>query len=371
VTFPGAHHRPVGSEKNFAVIVIARPVMNVDFHEGVVLSESDLRSAIEPLGQVDGITHGNNRPVDLIRPDLEEGQQRLAIDCGNGAVNGVEAVGNLAASNARHVEACIENAPVVLQIDFEVGVEVHRRTGIEATDVGQMPRDIASRKIEGAAERDGDMRKVAADTITTSEDFRGGQVGATGAGNVTDISLHPVADRDDLVDAVDQVPKLLGGKGEEFVRIAVTTREGVAKCGRRDLLNRNGELFEIMIVGPRSDLHQRVMDDDRLARRQSPAMGDVSVGVLKLLRRLLGTKGQTVGQDDLVRIVGTRTNDKKDRCRLGRLVNQATSASWCASIHGVSRQWATRLKQDFGRAVAIRSNLKASSPLTGKPCDPA
>jgi hypothetical protein len=34
-------------------------------------------------------------------------------------------------------------------------------------------------------------------------------------------------------------------------------------------------------------------------------------------------------------------------------------------------QWATRLKQDFGRAVAIRSKLKASSPLTGKPCDPA
>ena len=47
------------------------------------------------------------------------------------------------------------------------------------------------------------------------------------------------------------------------------------------------------------------------------------------------------------------------------------SASWCACIHGVSRQWATRLKQDFGRAVAIRSNLKATSPLTGKPCNPA
>ena len=30
------------------------------------------------------------------------------------------------------------------------------------------------------------------------------------------------------------------------------------------------------------------------------------------------------------------------------------SASWCASIHGVSRQWATRLKQDFGRTVALR-----------------
>lgn len=31
------------------------------------------------------------------------------------------------------------------------------------------------------------------------------------------------------------------------------------------------------------------------------------------------------------------------------------SASWCARIHGVSREWATRLKRDFLRAVRDKS----------------
>jgi hypothetical protein len=31
------------------------------------------------------------------------------------------------------------------------------------------------------------------------------------------------------------------------------------------------------------------------------------------------------------------------------------TASWCARIHGVSRQWATRLKKDFSRAMREKS----------------
>ncbi len=37
------------------------------------------------------------------------------------------------------------------------------------------------------------------------------------------------------------------------------------------------------------------------------------------------------------------------------------SASWCARIHSVSRQWATRLKQDFGRTVKERSKITRKS----------
>ena len=35
------------------------------------------------------------------------------------------------------------------------------------------------------------------------------------------------------------------------------------------------------------------------------------------------------------------------------------SASWCARIHGVSRQWATLLKKDFARTVSDKSKLAA------------
>jgi hypothetical protein len=36
------------------------------------------------------------------------------------------------------------------------------------------------------------------------------------------------------------------------------------------------------------------------------------------------------------------------------------SASWCASIHGVSRQWATRLRQDFARSMENKIQLTAT-----------
>jgi len=44
------------------------------------------------------------------------------------------------------------------------------------------------------------------------------------------------------------------------------------------------------------------------------------------------------------------------------------SASWCASIHGVSRQWATRLKQDFAHAVSNKSKLASRDFSTENPC---
>ena len=38
------------------------------------------------------------------------------------------------------------------------------------------------------------------------------------------------------------------------------------------------------------------------------------------------------------------------------------SASWCARIHGVSRQWATRLKKDFARAVRHKTKTAELTP---------
>ena len=46
--------------------------------------------------------------------------------------------------------------------DLEVGVEIHRRAGIEVADIGQMPGDVAGGNIEAAAQRDGHVGKIAA-----------------------------------------------------------------------------------------------------------------------------------------------------------------------------------------------------------------
>jgi hypothetical protein len=36
VALPGTHHQPVGAEQHFKVVLIACPMVDVDFHEGIV-----------------------------------------------------------------------------------------------------------------------------------------------------------------------------------------------------------------------------------------------------------------------------------------------------------------------------------------------
>ncbi len=214
---------------------------------------------------------------------------------------------------------------MVLQVDLEVGMEIHRRSGIEATDIGQMAGHVAGGQIEGAAERDRDVGKIAADSKATADDFRGRQVRPAGAGDVTDISLHPVANGDHLINAVDQVAELLGGQREQLIRITITTRKRVANGVGRDFSNRDRKLFEIGIVRQGGNLHQGIVDNHRLTREQGPTMRDIPVSVLILLGRLLGPEGQAFRQDDLITAIGTRTNDQENGRGLNGLVNQTTS----------------------------------------------
>ena len=132
---------------------------------GGLKSIADGRRAIEAFGQVDGIADGDLGGIDLVGPDLEPLELRLAVDGGEGAVHRVEAVRDLDAADARHVEARVEGAPVVAEIDLEIGVEIHRRAGIDVADVGQMAGDVARGNIERAAERDGHVREIAADAV--------------------------------------------------------------------------------------------------------------------------------------------------------------------------------------------------------------
>jgi hypothetical protein len=43
------------------------------------------------------------------------------------------------------------------------------------------------------------------------------------------------------------------------------------------------------------------------------------------------------------------------------------SASWCGRVHGVSRQWACRLQQDFARAVGKRTQFRGQRFLKNGP----
>ena len=98
------------------------------------------------------------------------------------------------AANARDVEARIKGQPLLPQIDFAVGVKIHRRAGINEADVRQMSRDIARRQIKCTAQRDGRVREIAAAAVAPCDDLGRGQVGATGYLAVFDVVVNPVAD---------------------------------------------------------------------------------------------------------------------------------------------------------------------------------
>src|ERR1700722_4426926 len=93
-----------------------------------------------------------------------------------------------------------------------------------------------------------------------------------------------------------------------------------------DFLNRDRELFKIIIVRLGGNLHKGVVNDDSLAGLQGPPVSDISVvRILKLLGCLFGPKRQTFREDKLIAVVGAGTDDEKDGRGLCRFIRETTS----------------------------------------------
>src|ERR1039458_1694101 len=122
------------------------------------------------------------------------GQIGLAVDRRKRAVHGVRAVGDFDAANARDVIARVEGQPFLAEIDFAIGVKIHRRAGINETNVGQVSGDVTGGQIERAAQRNDRVREIAADTVSTGDYFRGREVGPPGTEAVFNVVVNPVAD---------------------------------------------------------------------------------------------------------------------------------------------------------------------------------
>ena len=82
MAFPWAHHQPMGAQQDLERVVITRPMMDMDFHGGVILNETDLGRSIQALRHIDGVAYGDESPIDLVRPHFEGSQERLPVDGG-------------------------------------------------------------------------------------------------------------------------------------------------------------------------------------------------------------------------------------------------------------------------------------------------
>src|SRR5450755_3574620 len=123
---------------------------------------------------------------------MKTGQDGLTANGRKRPVHGIGTVRDLDAANARDSETWIKGEPLLPQIDFEIGVKIHRCARINVADVRQMSGHVARGQIEGAAQRNRRMGKIAADTVTPFDDFGGGEVGPAGTKAVFNIVVDPV-----------------------------------------------------------------------------------------------------------------------------------------------------------------------------------
>jgi len=223
--------------------------------------KTDERSAVEALRHIAGAAEENLAGIDLVGPDFEVSQFGVAVDGAEGAVDGIEAMGHFDASDAGLIKAGIEDPPLMAEIDFAIGVKIARDAGIHVANIGEVPGDVAGGKIEGAAQGDDAVSKIAAYAIAAVDDAGSGKIRAAGAEAILDILVDPIADRPDAVATVFDLAEVIPCKFEELVGIAIAAGEGVAEKIRRELGNRNGVLAEALVLGSGRDGDKGVVID--------------------------------------------------------------------------------------------------------------
>src|SRR5262249_43274540 len=93
-------------------------------------------------------------------------------------VGGVAAACHDDAADARHVVAGVEGVPAAAEIDLEPGAEIHRIGLRRYADVAEIAGAVARRDVHAAAERDREVREVAADAAPLDHHLGRGLGGA-------------------------------------------------------------------------------------------------------------------------------------------------------------------------------------------------
>ena len=139
--------------------------------------------------------------------------------------------------------------PAVPDIDLEIGVEIHRRSGVLKPHVRQVTGGVASWDIKAAAEGDGRVRKIAADAKALADDFARRRIRAAAAPPVMDIAVKPVANRLDPREPVLKLAKLPKRKIHQPIGVAISARKRVAQERGRQIAHRNRVATVIVVLG--------------------------------------------------------------------------------------------------------------------------
>src|SRR6187551_3086823 len=107
--------------------------------------------------------------LNLVGPDAEALERAGAERGGDRDVGGVAPARDQDAPGARLVVAWIERVPGAAQVRLEPAGEVHGRVRRWQADVAEVARAVAGGDVQAAAERDRQVRVVAADALAIVE----------------------------------------------------------------------------------------------------------------------------------------------------------------------------------------------------------
>src|SRR3984957_1074211 len=108
---------------------------------------------------------------DLVGPNPEADQCVRSKSLGNRNVRGITALGDQDAADPRNVVARIERVPAAAEIGLEPAGKTPRGPRQRHADLAEIAGAISRWNVHAAAERDGKVRIVAADTLALVEHF--------------------------------------------------------------------------------------------------------------------------------------------------------------------------------------------------------
>src|ERR1700687_2836943 len=107
----------------------------------------DFVDAFQSFLEIDRISHRHLAWIDLVCPYLEVSHACGSIDGRKGALDRVETVRDLYAADPGFVVASVKDMPLPAEIHFAVSMKIHRRSGIDMSDVRQVTSDVSRRHV--------------------------------------------------------------------------------------------------------------------------------------------------------------------------------------------------------------------------------
>ena len=153
--------------------------------------------------------------------DLHLRARRAAEDAGDGGIGGVAAGADAHEAVQVREARGIEDDPAAADEALEAGVEVGR---IELVGVAG---EIARRNVQRAAERDAEVREVAADAGALRHGVEGRRHRVGRAAQVLDVVVDPVADGHDLLVRILDLPEQVPGQPAQPIGLAVAAGKQV------------------------------------------------------------------------------------------------------------------------------------------------